>query len=328
MSGTIVVRPASLLSMLEADVNPILSIGVLHGGRCPDEPAFVVSEENGGVHSRVAATLRYIERLHRMRPAAQGPARDRTLTLFQAEDAPRDAEGVSWQAKTAWTGVRLVPDLYYFTNDGYERFLPPGLYDLPPWERRKDIAVWRGSTSGMLGLTSSSIETLPRVRLCRLMHSLGLNCDAAITGVVQAVSEDEKASIEAMLVSERLLKDFVSLREMGFYKLVIDIDGNASSWNFLAKLKLGSCVVKVESDWCQWFTARLMPWRHYVPVTADLADLGEKLDWCFSHDEEAEQIAQAGREFALGFSLDRELAKASRTIFQAPASPGSERQET
>jgi len=272
--------------------------------------------------------LAYIERLHQVRPAARGPARDRTLTLFQAEDTPRDAESVSWQARTAWTGVRLVPDFYYFKNDGYERFLSPGLYDLPPWERRKDIAVWRGSTSGMLNLTSSSIETLPRVRLCRSMRSFGLNCDAAITEVTQTVSEHEQAGIKAMLASEGLLKDFIPLREMGLYKLVIDIDGNASSWNFLAKLRLGSCVVKVETNWCQWFTTRLVPWRHYVPVAADLADLEEKLDWCFTHDEKAKRIAWAGREFALGFSLDRELAEASRMIFQPPTSLDSEQQES
>jgi len=227
MGGTVVVSPVSLLTMFKADVNPTLSIGVVHGGRCLDEPTFIVSEWNGDVHPRVAATLAYIERLHQVRPAARGPARDRTLTLFQAEDIPHDAESVSWQARTAWTSVRLVPDFYYFKNDGYERFLSPGLYDLPPWERRKDIAVWRGSTSGMLNLTSSSIETLPRVRLCRLMRSFGLNCDAAITEVTQTVSEREQAGIEAMLASEGLLKDFIPLRQMGLYKLVIDIDGNA-----------------------------------------------------------------------------------------------------
>ena len=114
---------------------------------------------------------------------------------------------------------------------------------------------------------------------------------------------------------------------MGLHKFVIDIDGNANSWNFLAKLRLGSCVVKVETEWCQWFSARLIPWRHYVPVAADLADLRDKLDWCFTHDDEAKRIARAGREFALGFSFDRELAEASRVIFGPSVSLNPEQPE-
>jgi len=44
MGGTVVVSPVSLLTMFKADVNPTLSIGVVHDRGYLDEPTFIVSE--------------------------------------------------------------------------------------------------------------------------------------------------------------------------------------------------------------------------------------------------------------------------------------------
>jgi hypothetical protein len=40
------------------------------------------------------------------------------------------------------------------------------------------------------------------------------------------------------------------------------------------------------------------PWKHYVPVEADLRNLHERLDWCLTHEQEAEQIGCHGQELA------------------------------
>lgn len=45
-----------------------------------------------------------------------------------------------------------------------------------------------------------------------------------------------------------------------------------------------------------YFHEYMKPWKHYVPVAPDLADLKEKFDWAQSHPKKAFQIARNGSE--------------------------------
>lgn len=65
------------------------------------------------------------------------------------------------------------------------------------------------------------------------------------------------------------------------YKYILDIDGNACTWDATAwKLNSGSVIFKPESDWKQWFYDEYTPWSHFVPIKDDFKDLQEKIDWC------------------------------------------------
>jgi hypothetical protein len=120
-----------------------------------------------------------------------------------------------------------------------------------------------------------------------------------------------------------MLKPFVPIEQMARYKLLVDIDGNANSWGLFAKLLLGSCVLKVESVWEEWFYEKLVPWRHYVPVTADLSDLREKIQWCLDNDQEAEAIGEAGAQLARGMTLETETTAAARRLLNCLAGRGN-----
>jgi Glycosyl transferase family 90 len=39
----------------------------------------------------------------------------------------------------------------------------------------------------------------------------------------------------------------------------------------------------------------LQPWVHYIPVSNDLSDVEEKVQWIVDHDIDAQQIARNGR---------------------------------
>ena len=58
------------------------------------------------------------------------------------------------------------------------------------------------------------------------------------------------------------------------------------------------CILRVKSPRRQWYHQRLKPWEHLVPVRADLADLGERLEWCSKHRQDCAEIAAAGRALA------------------------------
>ena len=59
----------------------------------------------------------------------------------------------------------------------------------------------------------------------------------------------------------------------------------------------------------QWYYDDLVPWRHFVPVAADLGDLIEKIEWCRAHPDECEGIAAAGQALAMSMTLEREMER-------------------
>lgn len=80
---------------------------------------------------------------------------------------------------------------------------------------------------------------------------------------------------------------YVQKEDMVNYKYVLDIDGNACTWDATAwKLNSGSVLFKTESCWKQWFYDDFIEWKHYVPIKEDFSDLKEKYDYCEAHPEE------------------------------------------
>jgi Glycosyl transferase family 90 len=74
-------------------------------------------------------------------------------------------------------------------------------------------------------------------------------------------------------------------------KYILDIDGNASTWDATAwKLNSGSVILKSDSCWNQWFFDKFKAWEHYVPVKDDFSDLQDQFAWCEGHQEECEKM--------------------------------------
>ena len=77
------------------------------------------------------------------------------------------------------------------------------------------------------------------------------------------------------------------------YKYILDIDGNASTWDATAwKLNSGSVIFKVDGPWIQWFYSDFLAYVHYIPIKDDMSDLQEKYRWCEEHPEECEKIVE------------------------------------
>jgi len=83
----------------------------------------------------------------------------------------------------------------------------------------------------------------------------------------------------------------ITREDMIKYKYVLDIDGNASTWDATAwKLNSGSVIMKTDSNWVQWFYDDYKAWQHYVPIADDFSDIQEKYKWCEEHQEECEKM--------------------------------------
>mmetsp|Transcript_36915 Transcript_36915/g.108145 ORF Transcript_36915/g.108145 Transcript_36915/m.108145 type:complete len:272 (+) Transcript_36915:208-1023(+) len=88
--------------------------------------------------------------------------------------------------------------------------------------------------------------------------------------------------------------------EFARYRYLLDVGGvSGTTWSALRmKLLTGSLVFKVELPWADWWHHTLRPWRDYVPVREDLADLRDHFVWAQAHPAEAQRIAESGARTA------------------------------
>ena len=206
-----------------------------------------------------------------------------------------------------------MPDIKFIQTMGYSDFRQKTEEKWLDWEQRQARAFWRGASTGSF-LTQDNWQNNHRIKLCKLAENLGNKLlDAKITKIVQVENQLVKEEIQ----SSGLVAPVVPNIDFIQYKYLIDIDGNSNSWpGLFTKLLMGSCVLKVESSWRQWYYDRLEPWVNYVPVKNDLSDLHEKINWCLENDEQAKQIGENGRQLALSMTLETELEKAHQTMLK------------
>jgi hypothetical protein len=89
----------------------------------------------------------------------------------------------------------------------------------------------------------------------------------------------------------------IERNDMINYKYILDIDGNASTWDATAwKLNSGSVIFKTDSNWEQWFYEEYKPWVHYVPVADDFSDIQERYKWCEASPEKCEEMIRNAKE--------------------------------
>jgi hypothetical protein len=95
------------------------------------------------------------------------------------------------------------------------------------------------------------------------------------------------------------------MAEQFHYKYLPDIDGNSFSGRYLGFLRSTSLPVKA-TLWREWHDSRLIAWKHFVPMDTRFGDwygimeyfLGDQESGIPAHDEAAERIALAGKEWA------------------------------
>jgi hypothetical protein len=212
----------------------------------------------------------------------------------------------------------LIPDYYFIVSHGYETIRNFFLQNPIPWDLRHPIALWRGSTTGDPNLPPERWRELPRVRLCALARSAASKklIDACITEITQV---NDSAAI-AEITNSGYLASYVPPHDFPKWKYQIDIDGNTNSWpGLFVKLLTGSVVLKVASPrgYRQWYYDKLKPWINYVPVSSDLSDLPDRLEWLRAHDDIAREIGYQGKLLADSLDYAGELTRAANALTAA-----------
>jgi hypothetical protein len=112
-----------------------------------------------------------------------------------------------------------------------------------------------------------------------------------------SVSQREYFYSAAVPKTNIIAPQWIDRADMIKYKYLLDIDGNASTWDATAwKLNSGSVILKVDSEWNQWFYDLYKPWTHYVPVKDDFSNLQEQYAWCEQNQDECRKMIKNCKE--------------------------------
>ncbi len=207
----------------------------------------------------------------------------------------------------------LLPDQHFFRDRGYAE-TDRLAQEAPDWGARGETIYWRGQNNsvGLFSLDPDHMDkpwVMQRLRFAMTARE--------IDGVDARFVPGSTHKQEAQCAAAGLMGPRRNWQDWAGDKYALDIDGFSNAWcNFMQRLKLGCCVLKVDSQFGfrQWYYDALVPFEHYVPVQADLSDLAEKVDWVRSHDREAREIAEHGQAFARALTFESETRRATEII--------------
>lgn len=190
-----------------------------------------------------------------------------------SEEGPRPAGTLLCLDTSRGISRRAV--LHYPLDDGIFR---EGIrMDVPAWETRRPLVVWRGGTSGVERPTARQ----------RVVAAL-LDSPHADVKFVRGGWPQNDAEIPEAHCGARLTR-----AEQCQYKYMLSVDGNGAASSIQWVFATG-CVPLIVShpETHFWLKEVLTPGVDYVAIAYDLSDLHSTLDWLVTHDAEAQQIAQ------------------------------------
>ena len=111
-----------------------------------------------------------------------------------------------------------------------------------------------------------------------------------------------------------------SLADLAHYKYQIDLAGGGGTmWTgTIEKLQMPGLLFHHVTPTKDYFHDRLIPWKRYIPVSADLSDLKSKYDWSEHHSYKAKRIADAGTRLIREFGTAESFARMFGEDFKEP----------
>jgi hypothetical protein len=162
-----------------------------------------------------------------------------------------------------------------------------------PYEEKKDILVWRGATTGYGFGNNIPYRETSRENLVTMYHdSSSPHIDIALSPINNM--EKQSYSIYA--------RDTIPMKDMLRYKFVVSIEGNDVATNLKWLLYSNSVPFCLPFTMQSWILEdQLEPWRHYIPLRADLTDVEDKIEWALNHHHKCKEIAKEGRDYMTTF---------------------------
>ena len=175
--------------------------------------------------------------------------------------------------------------------------------NLPPWNKRKPVFMWRGQGTGC-GIDAT---TNPRMRLNELSDTIA-GLDARIMRYTERIrARYEEGVIHVDYKPTVDMKKYeLPMKQQMENKFILNVEGNSAAYRFGSLLGLGFCVVNVQSKYTLWFEPMMNAYpidhveiekAHCILVQHDLSDLEKTIQWCLAHDDICERIKNNGMDF-------------------------------
>ena len=233
--------------------------------------------------------------------------------LFDSDNVDIDEEFKF--SKMAPIFSKSVPDdfadLLFPTNDDW--ILASEKYFLPScsnksvninlnWSSKRNICIFRGSATGC----GNTINNNMRLKAANISLSNSNILDAGITDWKQRMKKfkGEPINIINPSVFNFKLANKIDDSFKSNFKYILNIDGYVSAFRLSSELNMMSVLLIVESPFKLWFSHKLIPYIHFIPIKHDLEDLIEKINWCINNDDKCHQIAINASKF-----FKKELSK-------------------
>lgn len=204
----------------------------------------------------------------------------------------------------------FLPIYAYSGKQGYKD-IPIPTYDdifdreigevMTEWSKKKDIAVFRGSSTGC----GNTKETNQRLKLATMKSEV---LDVGITQYTKNLKFNSGSDIGEIEKAAPVVPK-LNWKQQSEFKYLIHVDGNVVAYRLLKSMLTKSVILRVKSDFIHWCDNELQPNVHYVEVNADLSNLQERVEWCKTHDAECKQIAANAYKFAKKALTDSYIEK-------------------
>ena len=170
-----------------------------------------------------------------------------------------------------------------------------------PFIKKKNILVWRGSTTGQ---DSNSFEDNRLLAVSKMIDDK--NCDIGLTIVCQGQFPDR-----------RLLKKSMSLKQQLEYKYLLSLEGNDVASGLKWQLYSNSVVFMRKPRIVSWaMEDKLEPYVHYIPLLDDFSDFKEKIEWANNNQDKCKEISANATTFIEQFLDEKKEREIERLVLE------------
>lgn len=158
--------------------------------------------------------------------------------------------------------------------------------DPHPWESKKSILFFRGTTTGMIN--NRDWRKNHRFRVLEWARN-NKNKDIGTDVSFVRVTQTDSLKIYMEMSKEVPITKFVPFEETLRYRYHLVIDGNTFPTRLQEYLSSRSLVL-YGGIFRDWYSPFLKPFVHYVPFKIDYSDLDERLTWITQNQDKVQEI--------------------------------------
>lgn len=160
-----------------------------------------------------------------------------------------------------------------------------GNFPFPPWKKRTDRAVFRGSSTG-------AAQDNVRASLAEISRAEGASfIDAGITKWTSSMRYEDGA-IRCAEPTTRPIPTMPSKTQVERYKYVLCPDGHVAPYRLSDLFYRGACVMRQkDSSWQLWYDEAFKKYTLWFEGERPSSVI-ELVEWCRLHDEECRSMAR------------------------------------